>query len=73
MRGCRASPESLQAWPRLASSLIFSGDPPFIMTAMDLDAIVQDVDAEVSRLEKARALLTGHTAPPRRAVVKPSC
>jgi hypothetical protein len=29
---------------------------------MDLDAIVQDIDAEISRLEKARALLTGHTA-----------
>jgi hypothetical protein len=30
---------------------------------MDLDAIVQGFDAEISRLEKARALLTGHTAP----------
>jgi hypothetical protein len=33
---------------------------------MDLDAIVQDIDAEISRLEKARALLTGHTAPLKR-------
>jgi hypothetical protein len=29
---------------------------------MDLDAIVRDIDAEIGRLEKARALLTGHTA-----------
>jgi hypothetical protein len=30
---------------------------------MDLDAIVQSLDAEISRLEKVRALLIGHTAP----------
>ena len=30
---------------------------------MDLEAIVQNIDAEIARLEKARALLTGHTAP----------
>jgi hypothetical protein len=30
---------------------------------MDLEAIVRDIDAEISRLEKARALITGHTAP----------
>jgi hypothetical protein len=29
---------------------------------MNLDAIVQNIDAEISHLEKARALLTGHTA-----------
>jgi hypothetical protein len=29
---------------------------------MDLDAIVQDIEAEIIRLEKLRALLTGHTA-----------
>jgi hypothetical protein len=33
---------------------------------MDLDAIVQDIDAEISRLEKVRALLTDHTAPLKR-------
>jgi hypothetical protein len=33
---------------------------------MDLEAIVQDIDAEISRLEKVRALLTGHTAPLKR-------
>ena len=30
---------------------------------MDTEAIVQNLDAEIRRLEKARALLTGHTAP----------
>lgn len=35
---------------------------------LDLDAIVQDIDAEVSRLEKVRALLTGHTAPLKRGM-----
>jgi hypothetical protein len=30
---------------------------------MDLAAIVQEIDAEISRLEKARALLTDHIAP----------
>jgi hypothetical protein len=30
---------------------------------MDLDAIVQDIDAEISRLEKVRALPTRHTSP----------
>jgi hypothetical protein len=34
---------------------------------MDLDAIVQSLDAEISRLEKIRALLAGHTAPPKPA------
>jgi hypothetical protein len=33
---------------------------------MDLNAIVQSIEAEISRLEKARALLTGHTAPLKR-------
>jgi hypothetical protein len=33
---------------------------------MDLEAIVQSIDAEIERLEKARALLTGHTAPLKR-------
>jgi hypothetical protein len=28
---------------------------------MDLDAIVESIDAEIMRLWKARALLTGHT------------
>jgi hypothetical protein len=35
---------------------------------MDLDAIVQSIDAEIRRLEKARALLTGHIVPLRRGV-----
>jgi hypothetical protein len=30
--------------------------------------IVQNLDAEINRLEKARALLTGHTAPLKRGV-----
>ena len=38
------------------------------MTGMDLDAIVQGFDAEINRLEKARALLTGHTAPLKRGM-----
>jgi hypothetical protein len=29
---------------------------------MDFDAIVHVIDAEISRLEKVRALLAGHTA-----------
>jgi hypothetical protein len=33
---------------------------------MDLKAIVQTIDAEISRLEKVRALLTDHTAPLKR-------
>jgi hypothetical protein len=33
---------------------------------MDLDAIVQSLDAAIRHLEKIRALLTGHTAPLRR-------
>ena len=35
---------------------------------MDLDAIVQTLDVEIGRLEKARALLTDHTAPRQRRV-----
>ena len=34
-----------------------------IIIAMDRDAIVQAIDEEIERLGKARALLTGHTAP----------
>jgi hypothetical protein len=30
---------------------------------MDLAAIVQDIDAEIDRLQRVRRLLTGHTAP----------
>ena len=30
---------------------------------MDLDAIVQSIDEEIGRLEKAPALLTDHVAP----------
>lgn len=43
-----------------------------IITGMDLEALVQNnIDAEISRLEKARALLTGHTAPLKRGKRKP--
>jgi hypothetical protein len=35
---------------------------------MDTEAIVQNLDAEIRRLEKARALLTGHTAPLKRGL-----
>jgi hypothetical protein len=35
---------------------------------MELEAIVRDNDAEISRLEKVRALLTGHTAPLKRGM-----
>jgi hypothetical protein len=42
-----------------------AGSAPIIIT-MDLDAIVESIDAEISRMEKARALLTGHTAPLKR-------
>jgi hypothetical protein len=34
--------------------------------AMNTDEIVQNIDAEISRLEKVRALLTDHTAPLKR-------
>jgi hypothetical protein len=30
---------------------------------MNLDAIVQIIDEEIERLQRARSLLTGHTAP----------
>ena len=35
---------------------------------MNTDEIVQAIDAEISRLEKARALLTDHTAPLKRGM-----
>jgi hypothetical protein len=35
---------------------------------MNFDAIIEDIDAEISRLEKVRALLTGHTAPLERGI-----
>lgn len=35
---------------------------------MDLDAIVQDIEAELCRLEKVRVLLTGHTEPLKRGM-----
>ena len=44
-----------------------------IITGMDLKAIVQDIDAEISRLEKVRALLTGHTAPLKRGFPPTRC
>ena len=34
--------------------------------AMNTDEIMQTIDAEISRLEQVRALLTGHTAPLKR-------
>ena len=30
---------------------------------MDLDTILQSIDEEIERLQRAHALLTGHTAP----------
>lgn len=39
-----------------------------IIAGIDLDAIVQSIDAEIARLEKARALLTGHTVPLKRGM-----
>jgi len=33
---------------------------------MNTDEIMQAIDAEISRLEKVRALLAGHTAPLKR-------
>jgi hypothetical protein len=35
---------------------------------MDTEAIMQNLDAEIHRLENARALLTGHTVPLKRGV-----
>jgi hypothetical protein len=35
---------------------------------MDLDAIVRSLDAAIRRLEKIRALVTGHTAPLKRGM-----
>jgi hypothetical protein len=34
--------------------------------AMDTSEILQTIDAEIARLERARALLNGHTAPVKR-------
>jgi hypothetical protein len=36
------------------------------VTARDLHAIVQDIDAEIDRLQRLRALLAGHTVPLKR-------
>jgi hypothetical protein len=33
---------------------------------MDLDAILESIDEEIDRLQRARSLLTGHTAPLKR-------
>jgi hypothetical protein len=41
---------------------------PIIPSDMNTEAIVQNLDAEIRRLEKARALLTGHTVPLQRGV-----
>jgi hypothetical protein len=37
-------------------------------TPLDTTRIVQAIDAEIERLSKARALLTGHTAPLKRGM-----
>ena len=37
-------------------------DAPIVITT-DLEAIVRDIDAEISRLEKVGPIPTGHTAP----------
>jgi hypothetical protein len=33
---------------------------------MDTEALVAEIDAEIARLQKAKALLTGQTSPPKR-------
>jgi len=38
----------------------------FYTRAMNTDEIMQTIDAEISRLEKVRSLLAGHTAPLKR-------
>jgi hypothetical protein len=50
---------------RASSATSQVGKTP-IITSMDLTAVIEDIEAEISRLEKARALLTGHTAPLKR-------
>jgi hypothetical protein len=37
-----------------------------IISTMDASAIIQTIDAEIARLEQARALLNGHTTTPKR-------
>jgi hypothetical protein len=39
-----------------------------IIAAMNFDALIEEIDAEIMRLEKARALLTEHTAPLKRGL-----
>jgi hypothetical protein len=38
---------------------------------MHLDAIIQSIDEEIDRLQRVRALLTGHTAPLKRGFPPP--
>jgi hypothetical protein len=42
------------------------GVPHFIISTMDTTEIIQTIDAEIARLERARALLNGHTSTPKR-------
>ena len=39
-----------------------------IIIGMNRDAIVRSIDATIERLQKARSLLTGHTAPLKRGL-----
>ena len=43
-----------------------------IIAVMDLSMIVEEIDAEIHRLEVVRALLTGRTAPLKRGAPRPA-
>jgi hypothetical protein len=62
------------AWPKnrpkrkrqLHRTLVLSLRRKTTISATDLEAIVQNIDEEINRLEKVRALLSGHTTPLKR-------
>jgi hypothetical protein len=43
-----------------------------IIAVMDLSMLVEEIDAEIHRLESVRALLTGKTAPLKRGAPRPA-
>jgi hypothetical protein len=43
----------------------------YVTTMRSLDAIVRSIDEEIDRLQRARSLLTGHTAPLKRGMPRP--
>ena len=55
-----------------AFHLIIYGRFWVITEGMDTDAIVRAIDAEMDRLAKARALLSGHTIPLKRGLPRAS-